>query len=277
LTESTGNILKQKRSELGLSIKEVSAETKIREDFIAAIEENNEKAVPSSYYKLFLKKYASFLNVKLSEPEKFEEDDSDHIYEMLSRHDENDRKNHFLEGLKRILLFGYVHRKIFFSFIALFFVMLFIRHIYLILNTGVKTEKSESMVKIITIEGDPDERISVDIRDSIMIDEEKTDFFTLRITAADSCYVCFFYDTLAVKETIILPGRYMDLKVERLFEAKLGKSDAVSVEFNKNRVLDELKQFKNASSFIKATHFGAERIRRSDKINEYLKETYGLE
>lgn len=276
MTEGSGNILKEKRIKLGLSIKEVSAETRIREDFIKAIEENDENSVPSSYYKLFLKKYASFLNVKISEPEK-EEDESDHIYDMLSRNEGNEKKNHFMEGLKRILLFGYVHRKIFFSFIALIFIVLFIRHIYLILNTGVKTEKSESMVKIITIEGDPDERISVNIRDSIMIDEEKTDFFTLRITAADSCYVCFFYDTLAVKETIILPGRFLDLKVERLFEAKLGKSDAVSVEFNKSRVLDELKQFKNASSFIKATHFGAEKIRRSDKINEYLKETYGLE
>lgn len=276
MTEGTGNILKQKRTELGLSIKEVSAETKIREDYISAIEENDQSAVPESYYKLFMKKYASFLNVKIAEPEK-EEDDSDHIYEMLSRHEGSEKKNHFIEGLKRILLFGYVHRKIFFSFIGMIFILLFMRHIYLILNTGVKTEKSESMVKIITIEGDPDERISVDIRDSIMIDEDKTDFFTLRITAADSCYVCFFYDTLAVKETIILPGRFMDLKVERLFEAKLGKSDAVSIEFNRNRVLDELKQFKNASSFIKATHFGAERIRRSDKINEYLKETYGLE
>lgn len=276
MTEESGNILKEKRIELGLSIKEVSAETRIREDFIKAIEENDEKTVPSSYYKLFLKKYASFLNVKIPEPEK-EEDDSDHIYEMLSSHEGSEKKNHFVEGLKRILLFGYVHRKIFFSFIALIFFVLFIRHIYLILNSGVKTEKSESMVKIITIEGDPDERISVDIRDSIMIDEEKTDYFTLKITAADSCYVCFFYDTLAVKETIILPGRSIDLKIERLFEAKLGKSDAVSVEFNKSRVLDELKQFKNASSFIKATHFGTERIRRSDKISEYLKETYGLE
>ena len=276
MTEDIGNILKEKRIKLGLSINEVSAETRIREDFIKAIEENEEKAVPSSYYKLFLKKYASFLNITIQEP-KEDEDESDHIYEMLSRNEGNEKKNHFMEGLKRILLFGYVHRKIFFSFIAMIFIVLFVRHIYIILNTGVKTEKNESMVKIITIEGDPDERISVDIRDSIMIDEEKTDFFTLKITAADSCYICFYYDTLAVKETIILPGRFIDLKIERLFEAKLGKSDAVSVEFDKNRVLDELKQFKNASSFIKATHFGAERIRRSDKINEYLKETYGLE
>ncbi|MBN2858066.1 MAG: helix-turn-helix domain-containing protein, partial [Candidatus Delongbacteria bacterium] len=154
MTEGTGNILKQKRTELGLSIKEVSAETKIREDYISAIEENDQSAVPESYYKLFMKKYASFLNVKIAEPEK-EEDDSDHIYEMLSRHEGSEKKNHFIEGLKRILLFGYVHRKIFFSFIGMIFILLFMRHIYLILNTGVKTEKSESMVKIITIEGDP--------------------------------------------------------------------------------------------------------------------------
>ena len=132
----------------------------------------DDKSVPSSYYNLFLRKYAGFLNIALKEPEK-EEENTDHIYDILSVKTEDMKSNYFIDGCKRMLLFGYIHRKIFFSFIALLFVLLFFRHIYQILNTGVKTEKSESLVKIITIESDPDERISIDIRDSIMIDEDK--------------------------------------------------------------------------------------------------------
>ena len=279
LSDGTGNILKQKRIELGFDIAEVSRKTRIREDFIAAIENDDPENVPSSYYKLFLKKYSDFLSVDL--PEEIQETaESDHIYEMLRSDNGNEgrkSRNHFMTGLKKVLLFGYMHRKIFIIAGFVLLIFLFVRHIYSILDTGTKTEQSESLVRIITIEGEPDERISVNIRDSIIIEDDRTEFFTLRISAADSCYVCFFIDTMSVRETIILPGRFLELRVERLFEAKLGKSGAVSVDFNKNRVLEELRDLKNSSSFIRATHSGAERIRRSDRINRYLWETYGLE
>ncbi|MFO7810795.1 MAG: helix-turn-helix domain-containing protein [Candidatus Delongbacteria bacterium] len=277
MNEDIGNILKQKRTDLGLEIAEISKRTRMNSEFILAIEENDKERIPESYYKLFVKKYADLLDVEIPETEK-EEEESDHIYEMLSRKDENIKiRDRFSSVIRKLLLFGYVHRKIFLSLILIFMVFLFVKHIYSILNTGPKTEKSESMVKIITIDGEADERISVDIRDSIIIEEDKPDYFSLKILASDSCYICYFYDTLKVKETILLPGKLLDVKAERNFEAKLGKSNAVYIEYNQKRVLDELKQFKNASSFIKATHFGTERIRRSDKINEYLKETYGLE
>ena len=279
MSDGTGNILKQKRIELGFDIAEVSRRTRIREDFIAAIENDDPENVPSSYYKLFIKKYSDFLSVDL--PEEVQETaESDHIYEMLRGSDSGDgrkNRNHFMSGLKKVLLFGYMHRKLFIFAGFVLLIFLFVRHIYSILDTGTKTEQSESLVRIITIEGEPDERISVNIRDSIIIEDDRTDFFTLKISAADSCYICFFKDTMQVRETIILPGRQIEFRVENIFEAKLGKSGAVSIDFNQNRVLEELRGLKNSSSFIRATHSGTERIRRSDRINRYLWETYGLE
>ncbi|MBU4486336.1 MAG: hypothetical protein KKD38_05355, partial [Candidatus Delongbacteria bacterium] len=98
-----------------------------------------------------------------------------------------------------------------------------------------------------------------------------------KISAADSCYICYYSDTLSVKETMLLPGKILAIKAERIIEAKLGKSGAVDLEFNKNKILKELKELINASSIIQVTYKGAERIKRSEKISEYLKNTYGLE
>ena len=145
------------------------------------------------------------------------------------------------------------------------------------MDQGVKTGKSESGVKIITIEGDPGDRISVNVKDSIMLDDDKPVFFSFRILASDSCYICYYSDTLKVKETMLLPGQSLDLKAESVIEAKLGKSNAVILELEKERVLHELKEQKNASSFIKISRSGALRIKRSEKIGEYLKITHGIE
>jgi transcriptional regulator with XRE-family HTH domain len=275
----TGNILKAAREKLGLDLKDISAAIKIRENFLVAIENGRKSDVPEFYYDLFAKKYSEYLKVELPEDvEKKKERDT--ILEMLSESNGNGngkKKNDLLAGFKRSLLFCYIHRKILIGAFAVFLFCLFIRHTYNILNTGEKTEKSESMVKIITIEGDPDDRISIDIRDAIMIDDDKAESFHLKITASDSCYICYYSDTLSVKETIILPGRYLELRPERIFEAKLGKSNAVEIELNKVKVLQELKGLNNASSFISAGHRGAERIKRSEKIGEYLYNMYGLE
>ena len=110
-----------------------------------------------------------------------------------------------------------------------------------------------------------------------MLDDDKPVFFSFRILASDSCYICYYSDTLKVKETMLLPGQSLDLKAESVIEAKLGKSNAVILELEKERVLHELKEQKNASSFIKISRSGALRIKRSEKIGEYLKITHGIE
>ncbi|HXK50722.1 MAG TPA: helix-turn-helix domain-containing protein [Clostridiales bacterium] len=277
MKKDTGNILRNKREELGLSIPEVAERTKIRENFISALENNDTDNIPASYYDLFLKKYAAYLELSLPQEEKKAEK-SDAILDLLSKSSEERRRSDIIfKTLKRTLLFIYIRRVA--VLIAILFLSLFIfsRHIYILLNAGEKTYKSESGVKIITIEGDPGDRISVSVKDSIMLDDDKPDFFTFKILASDSCYVCYYSDTLKVKETMLMPGQSLDLKAESLIEAKLGKSSAVILELEKERVLLDLKEQKNASSFIKVSRSGALRIKRSEKIGEYLKITHGIE
>jgi len=277
LKKDIGNILKDKRQELGLSVPEVAERTKIRENFISALENNDTESIPASYYDLFLKKYAAYLEITMPEEEKKAEK-SDAILDLLSTNSQERRKSDIIfKTLKRTLLFIYIRRVVF--LVAILFLSLFIfsRHIYLMMDQGEKTGRSESGVKIITIEGEPGDRISINVKDSIMLDDDKPVFFSFRILASDSCYICYYSDTLKVKETMLLPGQSLDLKAESVIEAKLGKSNAVILELEKERVLHELKEQKNASSFIKISRSGALRIRRSEKIGEYLKITHGIE
>jgi len=272
-----GEILRSKREEMNLSIPEAALRTKIREDFITSIENGETGSIPPSYHDLFVKKYASFLNVELPR-EKAAAEKNDAIVDLLSeKSEERSVSNRCIMSIKRSLLFVYVHRKLAAILLFLLFFFLFTRHIYLIMNAGVKSEKSEAVVKIITIEGDPEDRISIDVKDSIILEDDRLEPFFLRISASDSCYICYYTDTLSVRETIIVPEKSLNLKAYSIIEAKLGKSNVVDLELDDVKVLHELAYQKNASSFIRATRSGADKIKRSDRISEYLKLTYGLE
>lgn len=277
MENKVGNILKAKRVELGLSVTDISKKIKIRDTFLTAIEENDIASLPESYYDLFVKKYADFLKVELPEDEE-KKKQKDMILELLSEKNGGKKENNQYAGfLKKILLFVYIHRKFFIAFLVSFLLFLFIRHIYTILNEDEKSEKNESMVRIITIEGGPDDKMSVAIRDSFMIGEEDTELFYLKITAQDSCYIYYFTDSLSISELLLVPGKYLDLKAENIIEAKLGQVAVVDIEFNDNKVMEELKQLKGLSAFIRATRYGVEKIKRSEKIGSYLQKTYGLD
>nr|MDA3838659.1 hypothetical protein [Candidatus Delongbacteria bacterium] len=94
----------------------------------------------------------------------------------------------------------------------------------------------------------------------------------------DSCYVCYYSDTVTVKEKLLLPGENLVLKGEKIIESKIGNSIAVSISYNNEKILPELKTLGNGSSLIRITPGnGAEKIKKSDKIMTFLKKNYGLE
>ena len=268
-----GHILKAKRTELGLKVSDVSKKIKIRDSFIKAIEKNDTAALPDSYYDLFLKKYADFLHVDLPEDEE-KKKQKDMILEILTEENGVKKKDSkFKSAVRKALLFVYMQRKFFIAFIISLLLFLFIRHIYLILNEDEKSDKNESMVKIITIESD-----SVAVRDSFMIGEEYNEPFNLNITTLDSCYIYYFTDSLAVKEQMIIPGLDLKISAVKIIEAKLGNSSSVEIEFNENKVAaNNYKDPKYSSAYIRVTESGVQKIKRSDRIGEYLKKTYGLD
>lgn len=272
-----GNILRAKRTELGLSISDISKKIRIRDTFLIAIEKNDISSLPESYYDLFVKKYADFLHAELPEDEE-KKKKNDMILELLSERNGGRKKdNRFKSAVRRILLFTYIHRKFFIGFLISLMFFLFIRHIYVILNEDEKSDKNESMVRIITIEGGPDDKMSVAIRDSFMIGDDNAELFYLKITAVDSCYIYYFTDSLSISEMLLAPGKYLDLKAENIIEAKLGQGAAVDIEFNDNKVMEELKQLKGLSAVIRATRYGVQKIKRSEKIGTYLQKTYDLD
>ncbi len=66
--ESLGNLFKEKREALGLTLSDVSEEIKIGVNFLQAIEKDDFDKLPKGVYaKLFLKKYAQFLELDVKE------------------------------------------------------------------------------------------------------------------------------------------------------------------------------------------------------------------
>jgi len=64
--KKVGSLLRQKREELSLSLKEVESSTGVRSAYLEAIEEGNIAQFVSSIYALgFMKQYASMLGVDL--------------------------------------------------------------------------------------------------------------------------------------------------------------------------------------------------------------------
>jgi transcriptional regulator with XRE-family HTH domain len=62
--QNIGDLLREKRKQLGLDIKQVSAETKIRAEYLLALESGDFAKFPASVYaKGFLKKYSKYLGI----------------------------------------------------------------------------------------------------------------------------------------------------------------------------------------------------------------------
>lgn len=62
--QNVGDLLREKRKQLGIDIKQVSEDTKIRSEYLLALESGNFDKFPASVYaKGFLKKYAKYLGI----------------------------------------------------------------------------------------------------------------------------------------------------------------------------------------------------------------------
>ena len=280
MTKEIGKILEERREELDLSLEEVSNKTKIQIGFLNSIENNDRSEVPTAYFDLFLKKYARFLGVEI-EPQKSDPPDNKRTPKKKAYAKNNSKKeleNKFIELIKDFIFFIQVNKKL--SLVVFLFVTIFtfVKITGSIFSSGEISDTNEPVVTIITIEGPSDDKLNFDIRDSILIEDERPEFMIVKINAVDSCYVCYYSDTISVKEKLLLPGEFLLLKGEKIIESKIGNSTAVAITFNNESVLPDLRTHGNGSSMIRITpHNGAEKVKSSEKILTFLKDNYGLE
>ena len=61
--QELGRILREKRIERGLDISDIASKTRIRDYYLRAIEDDKFQAIPKTYYKGYLKIYATLLNL----------------------------------------------------------------------------------------------------------------------------------------------------------------------------------------------------------------------
>lgn len=279
MTKDIGKILREKRDELGLSIEEVSNSTKIQTGFLNSIENNDRSTVPAAYFDLFLNKYAKFIGVEIEPLKKTPSKKGSSKKKTIAKETkENQIEHKLVVFIKDFVLFIQINKKlslVIFLFFTIFFLVKITGSIF---NTSVKSDTNKPVVTIITIEGPSDDKLNFDIRDSILIENDKPEFMIVKINALDSCYVCYYADTVTVKEKLLLPGENLILKGEKIIESKIGNSIAVSISYNNESILHELKTLGNGSSLIRITpRNGAEKIKRSEKIMTFLKNNYGLE
>lgn len=279
MTKDIGKLLQEKRDELGLSLAEVSNLTKIQTGFLESIENNDRSNVPAAYFDLFLNKYAKFLKVEVESPPKTTGKKTKSKKKVEEKQiDENKVEHKLIVFFKDIILFIQINKKlslVVFLFLIIFFLIKITDSIF---NTSKQSNINEAVVKIITIEGSSDDKLNFDIRDSILIEDERPEFMVVKINAIDSCYICYYSDTVSVRERLLLPGENLVVKGEKIIESKIGNSIAVSISYNDEKILPELQTLGNGSSLIRITpRNGAEKIKKSEKIMNFLKDNYGLE
>ena len=280
MTEDIGKRLEERRDELDLSLEEVSNKTKIQIGFLDSIEKNDRSGVPTAYFDLFLKKYARFIGVEIEPTKNIPTNKKRTSKKRTTGKNDNKRKleSKFTVFLKDFIFFIQVNKKLSLVIFLFLTIFIFVKITDSIFSSGEISDQNEPVVTIITIEGPSDDKLNFDIRDSILIEDEKPEFMIVKINAVDSCYVCYYSDTVSVKEKLLLPGEFLLLKGEKIIESKIGNSIAVSITFNNESVLPELKSHGNGSSMIRVTpRDGAEKIKSSEKILTFLKDNYGLE
>ena len=280
MTKDIGKVLRERRDELDLSIEEASNRTKIQAGYLNSIENNDRSTVPTAYFDLFLNKYAKFLGVNF-EPEESNAPDKKRTSKRKFSPKDNSKREldpKLIVFLKDIILFIQINRKLSLVLFLIFIIFIFVKITGSIFSPGEISDQNEPVVTIITIEGPSDDKLNFDIRDSILIEDEKPEFMIVKINAIDSCYICYYSDTITVKEKLLFPGESLVLKGEKIIESKIGNSIAVSISLNNENVLPDLKSHGNGSSIIRITpRNGAEKIQKSEKILTFLKNNYGLE
>lgn len=222
--QDLGEILKNRRIQLGLSLENVEEETKIRKYYIAALEENNYNLLPAKVYAIgFVKRYASLLEL--------DEDEVVKEFKMQAYHEDSrekeevilvkNRKDILKVPIKNIIT-GVVFLAVFIwigTYLTDYMVNRKVEKLPVSPPVAEKQNKSHNTVP------KPDNTTTKP--------PVKIEGINLKITGINNdCWISWAIDNEDRAQTTIKPGEVKTLQGKNKIALKLGNAGAVKIEYN---------------------------------------------
>ncbi len=239
-----GTILQQTRLEKNLTIDKVHKDTKIKEDYLVAIEKDDVSAFPAEiYYKNFLKFYSRYLMLDAAEML--------NIYEQvkIEKHQEYLKKNRTYSMGEKLAIFYRLRKKsirFILTAIAAAVLAFIALNIFNRLNIKALTEDIENFMPqeqkeqniidggsaVIDVTNTENEENSKEKEKKILPEE-----LTLTVKTKYGTWVRIISDKNVIFEGILKRGQNFSAKAKDGFLLKIGNIEGVEVLFN-NEIVD---------------------------------------
>lgn len=212
-----GTILQQARKKKKFSLDKVHKLTKIKTEYLEALENNNVSTFPAElYYKNFLKTYAKFLSLDSVEILK--------LYEQAKKEEQEDlfKQNNIDIIENKFIDFCKTNIKIIITVASVIIILIF----FIILVLSYNKESNEQLIK---------EEIKVSSQTAttpIGNEQKKITEQTLHVTAIQDTWLKIVSDNRTVFEGILQKDHYFKSKSINEFNVKIGNVDTVTVLFN---------------------------------------------
>ena len=211
-----GTILQQARKKKKFSLDKVHKLTKIKTEYLEALENNDVSTFPAElYYKNFLKTYAKFLSLDSVEIL--------NLYEQAKKEEQEDlfKQNNIDIIENKFIDFCKTNVKTIIPVASVIIILIF----FIILALSYNKESNEQIVK---------EEIKVSTQTATIVrnEQEKIAEQFLNVTAIQDTWVKIVSDNKTVFEGILQKGHYFKSKSKNEFNIKIGNVDTVTVLFN---------------------------------------------
>lgn len=229
-----GTILQQARKKKKFSLDKVHKLTKIKTEYLEALENNDVSTFPAElYYKNFLKTYAKFLSLDSIEILNLYEQAKKEEQEDLFKQNnieiiENKFIDFFKTNIKTLIIVLSV------IIILIFFIILTVSH-----NKKFDEQTVKEEIKLSSKISDTASSTSVQEKAVVPVEQ------SLHVTATQDTWIKIISDNKNVFEGILQKGHYFKSKSKNEFKIKIGNVDTVTVLFN-NTPVDIVKGSNNS-------------------------------
>ena len=211
-----GTILQQARKKKKFSLDKVHKLTKIKTEYLEALENNDVSTFPAElYYKNFLKTYAKFLSLDSVEILK--------LYEQAKKEEQEDlfKQNNIDIIENKFIDFCKTNVKTIITVASVIIILIF----FIILALSYNKESNEQIVK-------EEIKVSTQTATTVRKEQEKITEQSLHVTAIQDTWIKIVSDNRTVFEGILQKDHYFKSKSKNEFNVKIGNVDTVTVLFN---------------------------------------------